>query len=38
MNKDLLKKIKVEYSADTFYHKWINDFTKKKWGIKLIYK
>ena len=29
LNKDLLKK-KVECSADTFYNKVINEFTKKK--------
>ena len=30
MNKDLLKKMKVEYVADTFYYKVIDEFAKTK--------
>ena len=37
-NKDLLKKMKTEQSADTFYNKVINEFAKKKRRIDLIYK
>ena len=38
MTKDLLKKMKVERSTDTFYNKVIDGFAKKKWRIELIYK
>ena len=38
MNKDLLKKIKIERSAYSFYHKVIDVFVKKKWRIELINK
>ena len=30
MNKDVLKKMKVERGADTFYKKVIDEFVKKK--------
>ena len=30
--------MKVDHGADTFYHKVIDEFVKKKWRIKLIYK
>ena len=37
MNKDLLKKMKLECGDDTFYNKVIGEFVKKK-RIELIYK
>ena len=30
--------MKVKCGADTFYDKVIDEFAKKKWKIKLIYK
>ena len=38
MNKDLLKKMKVEYSVDTYNEKVIDEFAKMKQRIKSIYK
>ena len=38
MNRNLLKKMKVGYGADTFYKKMINGFAKKKQKSELIYK
>ena len=38
MNKDLLKKMKIEPDVYTFYNRLINEFAQKKQRIKLIYK
>lgn len=38
MNKDLLKKMKIERGADIFYSKVIDEFAKKKQRIELVYK
>ena len=37
VNKDFLKKAKVEQGVDSFYHKEIDEIAKKK-QIELIYK
>ena len=38
INKDLLKRMKVEHGFDTFYNKVINEFARKKQRIELIYR